>query len=268
MAKYFRFPWAINGNKTAIPDATQSNGAVSYQQGYGPAYAANPTTDPSARDIERVMYNQALFDITENVQEYSQFGTPDYITAADNGGTAFPYAQYARVQYNPGSGMRVYESIINNNTNLPTVTTAWRLVDFTGLDARYGLGSTTPLRTGTANGNLPLIGTPGTTAAGANSAVVVRQGSNTNGFFRVWSDGLIMQWQGGIFPPPPATTVSVTFPISYANLSSVVVVVSQSDEGASNRTQFGSDIHTVRANTFNIVASQTGFVCNYISFGF
>ena len=188
MAKYFRFPFSRQGDKVAVPDETQSDGQLSYNQGYGPDYQRTPGTDPLARRIERNRFNQLLFDITENAQEYSQLGTPPYITAAENGGSAFAYTQYARVRYNPGSGVRVYESLTNNNTNLPTVTTAWRLVDFTGLDDRYGLGSTTPLRTGTADGNIPLIGTPGTTTAGANSAVVVRQGVNTNGFFRIFSN--------------------------------------------------------------------------------
>ena len=42
---------------------------------------------------------------------------------------------------------------------------------------------------GTADGNIPQIGTPGTTSLGTRSAVVVRSGSNANGSFRVWSDG-------------------------------------------------------------------------------
>ena len=189
MARYFRFPWANAGDRTTIPDETQSDGAVSYNQGYGPDYQRNPATDPSARRIERQMYNQALFDVTSTLQEYYQNAVPEFITAAANGGTAFSYPIYARVRYNPGSGERVYESTVANNTNIPTVTTAWRLADFSGLDARYGLGSSTPLRTGTAAGNVPLIGTPGTTAAGGNSAVIIREGNNANGNFRVYSHG-------------------------------------------------------------------------------
>ena len=142
MAKYFRFPWSVTGDKIAIPDELQPSGEVSYQQGYGIDYERNPATDPNARDIERQMYNQALFDITETLQQYYQRGVPPYITAAMNGGTAYAYDQYARVRYDPGTGDRIYESLINNNTNLPTVTTAWRLADFNSLDARYPVGAT------------------------------------------------------------------------------------------------------------------------------
>ena len=138
MAKYFRFPWATSGDKADIPDNTQSSGAVSYNEGYGISYQQDPATNPSARTIERQMYNQALFDVTSTLQQYYQRGVPPFITSALNGGVAFSYSQYASVLFNN----RVYESLINNNTNLARqVTTNWRLVDFTGLDARYGLGS-------------------------------------------------------------------------------------------------------------------------------
>ncbi len=133
MAKYFRFPWATTGDRADIPDETQNSGAVSYNEGYGASYSRNPATDPSARRIERQMYNQALFDITSTLQEYYQRGTPEFITSANNGGAPFNYPIYSRVLFNN----RIYESLINNNNTQPTNTTNWRLVDFAGLDARY-----------------------------------------------------------------------------------------------------------------------------------
>ena len=137
MAKYFRFPWAVAGDKTDIPDPTQPSGAVSYQQGYGIDYERNPATDPNARDIERQMYNQALFDVTGTLQQYYQAGVPPYITATNNGGTAYAYAQYARVLFMG----RVYESLISNNATEPTNTTNWLLIDAGNI--------------GTADGNIP-----------------------------------------------------------------------------------------------------------------
>ena len=178
MAKYFRFPWAVSGDKTEIPDETQSSGAVSYQQGYGNPYEQDPATAPGARNIEREMYNQALFDITETLQQYYQRGVPPFITTTDNGGSAFGYPQYSRVLFNN----RVYESLINNNTNTPP--TQWRLVDFTALDALYllagnnlsdlaspstartnlGLGSAATRNTGTGGGDVPLNSNLGSAA--------------------------------------------------------------------------------------------------------
>ena len=217
MAKYFRFPWAVNGDKAEIPDPTQTNGAVSYQQGYGASYQADPETDPNSRDIERTMYNQALFDITSTLQQYYQRGVPEFITAANNGGVAFNYQQYARVLFNS----RIYESLTNNNTTEPTNTTNWRLSDFGGLDLRYALrtdiptlptlGTAATRNTGTAAGNVPLIGALSADAGGSNSAVIVRGGNNANGSYRVWSDGFIELFGDA------APDVTFTYPIPLTN---------------------------------------------------
>jgi len=259
MAKYFRFPWAVDGDKAAIPDPTQSDGAVSYQQGYGPNYETNPETDPNSRDIERTMYNQALFDITQTLQQYFQRSVPPYITSAMNGGVAYGYSQYARVLFNN----RIYESLINNNTTEPTNTTNWRLVDFGGLDARYALqsalGTAAALNTGTANGNIPLIGTPGTTTAGANSAVVLRAGSNSNGNYRVWSDGFIFQY--GV---TMASNNNRSFPISFTSNSNQIFLVGQllfdnlADLGVTEGTVYAfivsSSVYRMRRGTANLAA--------------
>ena len=265
MAKYFRFPFANQGDKVTVPDTTQADGQVSYNQGYGPDYQRTPGTDPQARRIERNRFNQLLFDVTETLQEYYQESIPPYITAAENGGSNYPYSQYAKVRFNPGSGERVYESLLNNNTNLPTVTTAWRFADFTGLDARYGLGSTTPLRTGTGTGNIPLIGTPGTTAAGNNSAVIVRAGSNTNGNYVVYSNGLIKQWNTDT---NFRTSGTKTLPISFSVVD--YVVVGQNGISLSNAGNFA--ITTKTQNNFSWlntgdVRPESGTV-NWLAFGF
>ena len=263
MARYFRFPWAVAGDKTTIPDTTQTDGAVSYQEGYGDPYEQDPATTPGARNIEREMYNQALFDVTSTLQQYYQQGVPDYITPAENGGTAYGYPIYARVRLNN----RVYESLIANNTNAPTVTSAWRLADFLGLDARYlqqtgadarylleannlsdlisqstarsnlGLGTAATRNTGTAsdqvplNSQLPTLGTAatldvgqdsgdipqiGTPATAGRSAVVINAGSNSNGGYRIYSDGFIEQWSVA-YSISPGQTLTRNWPISFSN---------------------------------------------------
>ncbi len=135
MARYFRFPWATGGDRTNIPDDTQSGGAVSYNEGYGIAYQQDPATVPTARTIERQMYNQALFDVTSTLQLYYQTGVPPFITSANNGGTAFSYPIRARVLFDPGSGPRIYESTQASNNQPPTVTTHWRIADLDGIAA-------------------------------------------------------------------------------------------------------------------------------------
>lgn len=123
MFKFFRLPFATTGDKTAVPDAVDSNGNVSYSQGYGFDYQRQKT-DPAAKNIERDKMNQILFDITTAIAEIQSQGAPDYITSALNGGTAYSYAQYAIVKY---SGA-LYISLVAANTALPSDATKWALL--------------------------------------------------------------------------------------------------------------------------------------------
>lgn len=123
MLKFFRLPFATTGDKTAVPDAVDSNGNVSYSQGYGFDYQRQKT-DPAAKNIERDKMNQILFDITTAIAEIQSQGAPDYITPALNGGTAYSYAQYAIVKY---SGA-LYISLAAANTALPSDATKWALL--------------------------------------------------------------------------------------------------------------------------------------------
>lgn len=57
MAKLFSIPFAVSGDKTPVPDASQPSGNVSYTDGYTPDYQADQATDPNAKDIERQKLN-------------------------------------------------------------------------------------------------------------------------------------------------------------------------------------------------------------------
>ncbi len=122
MAKFFRFPWATTGDKTAIPDPTDGSGAVSYSQGFGPDYERDPTTDPLAKRVPRAETNQYIFDITDNLRQYQIYGVPDWYPASANGGVAISYPINARVRHND----LVYRSIVTTNTVEPgTDVTKW-----------------------------------------------------------------------------------------------------------------------------------------------
>lgn len=128
MLKFFKFPFAVAGDKTTIPDPVQGTGAVSYSQGFGPDYELDPLVDPNGKDVPRDETNQLFYDVTNAIREYQTFGTPDFITTVMNGGTPYAYAKNARVLWSDGE---VYESKINSNTDLPTVTASWRKVSGT-----------------------------------------------------------------------------------------------------------------------------------------
>ncbi len=123
MLKYFRLPFATTGDKTAVPDAVDSNGNVSYSQGYGFDYQRQKT-DPAAKNIERDKMNQIFFDMTTAIAELQSQGVPDFITTALNGGTAYSYGQYAVVKYSGD----LYISLVAANTALPSDATKWALL--------------------------------------------------------------------------------------------------------------------------------------------
>ena len=214
-----------NGTLTQVPQPIRT----------GPGGVATFQGNPVQLDVDLVQHSMTIQDAngrqvyysprisivgaanvpTDIIQQFNQFGTPRYITSANNMGNPFPYAIGARVVYNAGAGDRVYESLENNNTTLPTDTARWRIIDQRGRDtfndARYlnessnlsdlpntttartslGLGTSAIINTGEASGQIPLIGTPSTSG---RSAVVVDAGSNTNGTYRRWSDGIIEQF--------------------------------------------------------------------------
>ena len=136
MARYFRLPFAVNGDKDILPDNTV-NTAVSYDTGYTPDYQRDPVTDPLARNPERNIFNQLMFDITDTLRDLYETGAPPFIAPSDNNNQPFLYPQGALVRFNN----RVYESLTGNNGTTPSDTDNWQPIDIAGNDARYLLES-------------------------------------------------------------------------------------------------------------------------------
>ncbi|MDX6916493.1 Ig-like domain-containing protein [Pectobacterium carotovorum] len=127
--KFFRIPFASNGDRQTIPDATQSSGAVSFPSGWGGDYAKDPTVEANAKPVEREAMNAILYAITNAVRQYQTFGFPEYITPADNNGGAFSYSSGAVVRYRAAADQpfKSYVSIADNNTSVPgTDETKWQ----------------------------------------------------------------------------------------------------------------------------------------------
>lgn len=121
MFKFFKFPFASQGDKNSVPDGVQTDGSVSYEQGFGYDYARNLADDPLAKPMPRDKTNQIFHDVTQAIREYQTLGIPDYIELEQNGGEAFAYEKYAVVRY----GGSVYVSLKAGNTSLPTAAADW-----------------------------------------------------------------------------------------------------------------------------------------------
>jgi hypothetical protein len=129
MLQFFRTPFAVSGDKNAIPNDSQPDGSVSYTDGFGVDYELDPGANPSAKDVPRDETNQLYYAITNAIKEYQEFGTPDFITSVLNGGSPFSYDKWARVRYETSPGVfNIYESRKDANTSLPTVAADWRLM--------------------------------------------------------------------------------------------------------------------------------------------
>ncbi len=159
--RFFIKPFAAAGDRESVPSDTQATGDVSYEQGYGYDYQRDQATDPLAKPIERNKHNALLHDITEVLQQYQMFGTPEWINESDNEGKAYPYARRTRVRYqaNKAGPWEVYESLIDNNTAAPSDTTKWAIVASTVASQEQALAGTdngtimTPLRVAQATAN-------------------------------------------------------------------------------------------------------------------
>lgn len=119
--KYFRFLFGQAGTRLSVPDVAPVDGTVSYENGWGPDYAEDLNTEPTALPIPRPQSNQLLYDLTQGLQQYQQIGIPNFISSSDNGGTPYSYAKYSLCLYDVGGGLgpQIWRSTDNSNTTTP-----------------------------------------------------------------------------------------------------------------------------------------------------
>lgn len=128
-SKYFGVPFGTSGDKATIPEATQPSGAVSYTQGWGPDYERDPDTDPLAKRVPRDETNEIYYQVTNALKYLQLYGTPEWY-AVDGSGSPVSYPISARVRYNAGAGMQVWQSIVAANTSVPGADlTKWVVAD-------------------------------------------------------------------------------------------------------------------------------------------
>lgn len=118
--KFIRTPFANNGDKDPVPQ-TDPSGNVNWDLGYPISYSKDPAVDPTAKRIEREMFNEIFNFLSSGLRELQVTGVAPFIPAADNGGVAYPYGLGAIVNYLDVP----YISLKANNTSLPTVVADW-----------------------------------------------------------------------------------------------------------------------------------------------
>lgn len=141
MARYFGIPFAVLGDRIAVPDATQPDGSVSFSQGFGFDYERE-NTEPAYKPVPREQTNALYHDITEAIGVLQKQGAPDWTA------NAMPYSINAQVRHIDSN----WSSRIDNNNDTPGSGTNWVKVG--------PKGQLIGVRRFTANGTYtPTIGT-------------------------------------------------------------------------------------------------------------
>ena len=78
MSKYFGTPFAESGTKTAIPDAAQAGGEVSYAEGYTIDYTLDQASNQNAKDIEIDKFNHLANDLSGAIKDIQEQGILAY----------------------------------------------------------------------------------------------------------------------------------------------------------------------------------------------
>ena len=113
--KFFAIPFAVSGDQAVVPDLTQTDGKVSYTQGYGPDYSLDPEADPDAILVERRFFNNLLFSITSSLGAL-QTDFPQWVSSSDNEGVPFGYNEGAVVRFTDG---QLWSSTEDANVTVP-----------------------------------------------------------------------------------------------------------------------------------------------------
>ncbi|XAI95246.1 structural protein [Leptolyngbya phage Lbo-JY16] len=177
--KYFGIPFALSGDRSAIPDAAQPDGSVSFTQGFTLDYELE-NTDPDYKPVPREETNALYYDITEAIGIVQKQGFADWTIAAA------PYPINAFVRHND----IVWRNSIAANSVEPGTDATWVNETISFVDtinapiATVAAAGTINLTTGAPNTSQLAISGTGVTINGftvaANRAFLLRfSGANT-----------------------------------------------------------------------------------------
>lgn len=225
--KYFKFPFADQGDREAVPD-DQVNTLVNYQFGYTPGYELNPDTDPDGNYIGRQRFNQVLYDMTAHAKQIQ-----------DDGYTLY----FADVSYKKGrivsDGSGNYYRAKQDVTGVAPPSAEWD----GPLDLLQPAKATAAQAQAGTDDEAYLTSLKGTQlVAQLFSEVVIDSGSNYYVFPKDNSGkSLIVQWGEVAIPNGSMQTVTFNHPISFPNkslfaLAQVVDVGSVYDDFANAQT--------------------------------
>lgn len=266
---YFIYPFAVDGDLTAIPETVQGDGSVSYQEGFGPDYALEYGVNPDALPVPRTKSNQLYNDITTAIQQIQQNGFNLWISSADNGGSPYAYGIGTIVYYTDGN---FYQTNVDANVTTPGASSTWQLLPIT----QQGLvpvvcdcASTTSL---TLSGVQSIDGIPG--AAGVTVVGYFSGTAATNGVYIMqvgaWTRSPYYNTAKNILPgsiiPVRAGTINGNKYFQLVTSGPIVVgttgltfsspAATVSDNSITNAKLAQAPALTMKGNNFNATANE------------
>lgn len=119
---FIQQPFAETGDRQEVPFEAQPSNVVSWTTGWTIDYTLNIATDPRAKAIERQKNNYLTWAMSSILSQYQRQGTPEWVSASDNGGNPLGYAIGATVI----KGGVYYVSTTENNVTEPGVGPGWQ----------------------------------------------------------------------------------------------------------------------------------------------
>lgn len=120
MPKFFDTKFAQAGDKAVIPDELQSDGSVSYAEGFGPDYQKDPL-DPDSKPVPRDGMNKLFFDVTDAIADIQLNGVPSW---SAEGAASGGYPINSRQRYQSD----IWKSLVDSNGEEPgEFSTQWEI---------------------------------------------------------------------------------------------------------------------------------------------
>lgn len=219
--RYFGIPFATAGDKITVPDATQPDGSVSFQIGFGFDYE-RANTDPDYKPVPRDGMNGLFHDITEAMGIMQAQGSADWTS------DAAPYANGVSVYHNG----KTWVSTSATNNDEPGVGPNWR---------EDRLATESEMATGTSQSLAPSVA--------AVMALFDKRGFAQNDFIRIpdVDGGLIIQWwrTAGNLPAGVYTTVPIPTPFPNFKIGAVVTAYGTTTDAGSFKVRDDAALDSV-----------------------
>lgn len=155
--KYFKYPFAQNGDKATVPNEADQNNTVTWETGYTPSYS-----EKEGNYVERNKFNDIQFEISNTLQWTQEYNYNAYIKPEEygTGATPVPYPYraftYCYTTDLSGNPVELYQSLVANNIVSPTDVGQknWALIDYASDTALWYKSATINFEASVATGDL------------------------------------------------------------------------------------------------------------------